>query len=70
MRHDPSFDLLGSYFPSWMACMAAGILVALIVRSVLRGLNVEHQLAPGVLIYPSLAALFCFTFWLIFFGGR
>jgi hypothetical protein len=31
---------------------------------------VEHQLAPGVLIYPSLAALFCFTFWLIFFGGR
>ena len=70
MRHDPSFDLLGSYFPSWMACMAAGIVAAVIVRFVLRRLNREHELAPEVLIYPSMAAFVCFTLWLIVFGGR
>jgi len=70
MRHDPSFDLLGSYFPSWMACMAVGIGAAVIVRFVLQRWKLEHELAPGVLIYPSLAVFFCFAFWLMFFGGR
>jgi hypothetical protein len=53
-----------------MACLAAGILAAVIVRFALRRLNLEHEIAPGVLIYPSLAAFFCFTLWLMFFGGR
>ena len=70
MRHDPSFDLLGSYFPSWMLCMAVGVLATVIVRVVLKRLNIEYQLAPVVVIYPSLAAFFCFTLWLLFFGGR
>lgn len=70
MRHDPSFDLLGSYFPSWMACMVAGIVAAVLVRFALQRLKWEHQIAPAVLIYPSLAAFFCFTLWLMFFGGR
>jgi hypothetical protein len=70
MRQDPSFDLLGSYFPSWMACIAAGIGATLIVRFVLQRLRLDHQLAPAVLIYPSLASFFCFALWLTFFGGR
>ncbi len=70
MKYDPSFDLLGSYFPSWMMCLVAGIVTTLLVRFVLHRVNWEKQLAPPVLIYPSMAAFFCFSLWLIFFSGR
>ncbi len=53
-----------------MLCMAIGVLATVIVRVVLKRLNLEYQLAPLVVIYPSLAAFFCFTLWLLFFGGR
>ncbi len=70
MRRDPSFDLFGSYFPSWMLCMAIGVLATVLVRIALKRFDLEHQLAPLVVVYPAMAAFFCFTLWLVFFGGR
>ena len=50
--------------------MAIGVLATVLVRIALKRLNVEHQLAPLVVVYPAMAAFLCFTLWLIFFGGR
>jgi len=33
--HTPTLDLLGSYFPAWMLCAAAGVVAAVVVRQVL-----------------------------------
>ncbi len=62
----PSFDILGSFFPAWLMCLIAAILLTVLARWMF--LRLRLALAPPVLIYPSLTALFAFALWLIFFG--
>jgi hypothetical protein len=64
----PSFDILGSFFPAWLFCLAVGILLTVVARFLLLRLGLQGALTPTVLIYPSLTALFTFAIWLIFFG--
>jgi len=61
----PSFDLLGSFFPAWLACLALGLTLTVVARWVL-GLA-RIVVALPVLTYPSLAAFFSFTLWLALF---
>lgn len=61
----PSFDVLGSFFPAWLVCVAAALLLTVVARWLL--LRVGIALAPPILIYPSLTALFTFALWLVFF---
>ena len=61
----PSFDILGSFFPAWLLCLALGLLLTVAVHLLL--LFVRVALALPVLTYPSLTALFTFAFWLGFF---
>jgi fructose-specific phosphotransferase system IIC component len=61
----PSFDVVGSFFPAWLVCLVAAILLTVLARWVL--LRVRISLAPPILIYPSLTALFTFALWLVFF---
>ena len=61
----PSFDILGSFFPGWLACLALGLLLTVIARWLLLRFNIV--LALPILTYPSLTALFTFAVWLIFF---
>jgi hypothetical protein len=61
----PSFDILGSFFPAWLVCLALGLLLTIAARWLL--LRVGVVLALSVLTYPSLTALFTFTLWLAFF---
>ena len=61
----PSFDILGSFFPAWLICLAAALLLTVAVRWLL--LRVHVLLALPVLTYPSLTALFTFALWLAFF---
>jgi len=68
--HNPSVNVLGSYFPGWVFCVFVASLLTVLVRFLLRRLNWEHQLAPLIVIYPSIAVLLCLTLWLIFFGAR
>ena len=60
----PSVDVLGSYFPGWLICLVIALPCTVLVRSILRRLQVEVS-AP-VIVYPSLLALFTFAQWLIF----
>jgi hypothetical protein len=61
----PSFDVVGSFFPAWLVCLAAAIILTVLARWLL--LRVGITIAPPILIYPSLTALFTFALWLIFF---
>lgn len=63
----PTFDILGSFFPVWIFCAVAGIIVAAIAREVFIHTKYETEIGPPVLVYPSLAALVAFVTWLIFF---
>jgi len=61
----PSVDILGSFFPAWLVCLALAVLLTALTRLVLLRFHMNLDLA--VLAYPSLAALFTFALWLIFF---
>ena len=61
----PSFDIVGSFFPAWLVCLVIGILLAALTRWLL--LRQQIAILWPILVYPSLAALFTFLFWLIFF---
>jgi len=61
----PAFDVLGSFFPAWLICLAIALLLTVVARWVLVRVGIE--LAMPVLTYPSLVALFTFALWLAFF---
>jgi hypothetical protein len=61
----PSFDILGSFFPAWLLCLALGVLLTAAARSLL--LRFRVVIALPVLTYPSLTALFTCALWLAFF---
>jgi YtcA family len=63
----PSFEVLGSYFPSWLACMVAGILVTALIRFVLDRLQWEQQVPALPLFYFSIALLIACLIWLVTF---
>jgi hypothetical protein len=63
----PSFNVLGSYFPGWIACMVAGILGTALVRLVLNRLQWEQKLPALPLFYFSIALLIACLIWLIAF---
>jgi hypothetical protein len=62
----PSFEIVGSLFPAWLLCLVIGILLATAGRWLL--LRWQIVIACPVLVYPSLAALFTFLLWLMFFS--
>jgi hypothetical protein len=64
----PSFSVLGSFFPDWMLCIVVSILLTVVARMLLLRFQFEQELRPLVLVYPSMAAFFAFTLWLIFFS--
>lgn len=63
----PVFNVLGSYFPGWIACIVLGIVVAVIVRTLLHRRELERRIAALPLFYLSIALLVACAFWLIAF---
>jgi hypothetical protein len=61
----PSFDVLGSFFPAWLVCLALGLVLTAAARWLLSRLHIV--IALPVLTYPSLMALFSFALWLALF---
>lgn len=64
----PAYSVLGSFFPVWLFCCVAGILLAFLVHLLLLRLELHEQLAPPLLIYPALATIFSLGLWLVFFS--
>ena len=61
----PSFDILGSFFPAWLVCLALALVLTVAARWLLVRLHILIVLP--VLTYPSLTALFSFALWLALF---
>lgn len=67
MTRAPSVDVLGSFFPIWIFCIGAAILVTLAVRSLLVYARLDGELGPRAVVYPSMVALIACTIWWVWF---
>jgi hypothetical protein len=63
----PAFNVLGSYFPGWLACILLGALVAAGIRTILHQLQWEARIAALPIFYLSVALAIACGFWLLAF---
>ncbi len=64
----PARNVLGSYFPSWMFCVLAGLGAAIVVRQGLVAAGIDKVLPVPLLVYLALAVFFAFATWLVWLG--
>jgi len=63
----PAIDIVGSFFPAWMICLTAGVILAFVVRYFLLRYRLETEVGPLALFYPCAVILFTSLLWLIIF---
>jgi hypothetical protein len=63
----PAFDIIGSFFPAWIACVTIAIVMAFVLRILLLRWKFEQEVGPVALFYPSVVVLLSCSLWLIFF---
>ena len=63
----PNIDIIGSFFPVWMLCLAIAIPLTCAVRFALVRFHIENEVGPPALFYLCLVLLFTSLLWLIFF---
>jgi len=66
-RHSPTVDILGSYFPAWMVCIVSGLTLTLVAHWIVQMCHLKPYLGPAPLIYSSLAIIFTFATWILFY---
>lgn len=64
----PSFPLFGAYFPSWLLCIAGGIIGALVTRVIFVRIGIDDQLPFRLLVYISVAAGIAFAMAIFIYG--
>jgi len=64
----PSIDVIGSFFPVWMLCVAIAVVLTFGVRYLLLRYKLETEVGPLAIFYPSAVILFTSLLWLIFFS--
>jgi hypothetical protein len=65
--YPPSFNILGSYFPSWLVCLAVAAVMTFLVHVLFTKTKLIHELWPLPLLYIALVSFFTCTLWLILF---
>lgn len=63
----PSFSVVGSYFPYWMACAFIGIITAVIARVLFIRVGIDEVLPWRLLVYVCLALAVAFICSLLLF---
>jgi hypothetical protein len=63
----PSVDIIGSFFPVWMICLAIGVVFAFIERWLLLRYGLESQMGPLWLFYPCSVTFVACICWLLLF---
>ncbi|ENO0516462.1 YtcA family lipoprotein [Escherichia albertii] len=61
----PAIPFIGAYYPSWLFCVIASLIVTFITRRIIQRVNIN--LAFVGIIYTALFALYAMLFWLAFF---
>lgn len=64
----PTFSILGSFFPAWLFCILAGILLAWGAHWLFARIEIEKYIQPSILVYPCIAAFCSFILWLVIFS--
>ena len=67
-RRSPTFNILGSFFPSWLVCLFVGIALSVIANRIFVRLALDKEILWPIVVYPCLALLFAGILWLIFFN--
>jgi YtcA family len=63
----PQINVIGSFFPSWMLCVAIGIVFTLLARHLFIRADVDPYLRPRILVYLSLGVLVALGLWVSLF---
>jgi len=64
----PSIEVIGSFFPAWMFCIIAALIITGLIRLELVRRGLEKQLGPLIVLYPSIAVGITCLLWLILFA--
>jgi len=65
--NSPSINVLGSYFPDWLFCIVAGVLLTVVIYLILKRLQAGLLLGPTAVVYPSLVTFLSLAVWLMLF---
>jgi hypothetical protein len=63
----PTFNILGSYFPSWLVCLGISIGLTFLAHVFITTKKLADKLWSLSIVYPALVCFFSCTLWLIFF---
>ncbi|MFP3564148.1 YtcA family lipoprotein [Paraburkholderia sp. SIMBA_030] len=63
----PSISVLGAYFPDWLFCIVAGVVLTVVIYLILKRLQADHLMWPSAVVYPTLVAFLAFAIWLVAF---
>jgi hypothetical protein len=63
----PTFNILGSYFPSWLVCVGIAIGLTMLAHLLVTTKKLADQLWPLPIVYTALLCFFSCTLWVIFF---
>ena len=64
----PSQNILGSFFPAWILCIAIGIGAAVLCRVLLGAVRLHSYLLAPPFAYLAVAVTVTLFTWLIWFG--
>lgn len=67
-RRSPTFNILGSFFPSWLICLFVGITLSVIANRILARFALDKEILWPIVVYPCLALFFASVLWLILFS--
>jgi YtcA family len=63
----PAIDVLGSFFPAWMVCIIAAVVLAFVARYFLLKYRLETEVGHLAIFYPCVVILSACGLWLLFF---
>lgn len=63
----PSVDVIGSFFPAWMVCIIAAVVMAFGVRYVLLKFQLESEVGHLGVFYPCVVIFLACGLWLLLF---
>lgn len=63
----PTFNILGSYFPSWLVCIGIAIVLTFLAHVYATKTGLTEQLWPLPIVYSALLCLFSCSLWLLLF---
>lgn len=59
--------MLGAYFPDWLFCIVAGVMLTVVIYLVVRRLQIGHLMGPPAVMAPALVAFVALAVWLSLF---